>query len=465
MGIKKFNEFPLASGTNLTPDDILLLMDDPNGSAATKKVSLATLASFMGVNGGGGGGGNANTGDITFSGSTISTANQDQSLTITTNGSGDIYIGADRNMIFDMNAFSAKGILLQDSQEDGYDNENIPSLLKVGSIYHETGRMVIQSDGRIFDASGVQVDVNGEPTNIPMYGGLILTNGENATLNIPGPSLSGPGDNPIEINNNEHVWEFTNNGNTNLPEGKTLNFGQNSDTLGPPVAGGATDRIRLWDFEGSGSNFNYAIGAEANHVWFAMDVNNGDGGFKFYSRDNEILKISDDSKIIFPNSTTVAQGTFNNGTGGNGGISLNCVVGYELNWQGGRLRSTADNGVSSAPIYVDSPMCISPVVIDSGYTSTFVADAAYGDMFDLTLTGNILLDNPINPINGKTLRWRITQDGTGNRVVTLGSKFNIPSSASNTLPWSTAPNKMDVLAATYHAGRDKWDIVAFVPGY
>lgn len=265
---------------------------------------------------------------------------------------------------------------------------------------------------------------------------------------------------------NYHEWYFRNNGDTELPPGRALNFGQNIDTLGPPVAGGATDRIRLWDFEGGGSNFNYAIGAEGNHVWFAMDVNNGTGGFKFYSRDNEIFKISDDSKLIFPNGTTIASGTYDNGTSGNGGISLNCVVGYELNWQGGRLKSTYNNGQNTADIFVDSPLSSTPVVLASSSTSnTINTDAKTGDIFDITLNENTTLANPTNPVNGKTIRWRITQDSAGNRSVTLGNKFNIPSSASSLLPWSTSPNKMDVLAATYHSGRDKWDIIAFVPGY
>lgn len=47
MSIKKINEFPVASGVNLTPDDIFLMMDDPDGSASTKKVSLATLSNFL----------------------------------------------------------------------------------------------------------------------------------------------------------------------------------------------------------------------------------------------------------------------------------------------------------------------------------------------------------------------------------------------------------------------------------
>lgn len=99
------------------------------------------------------------------------------------------------------------------------------------------------------------------------------------------------------------------------------------------------------------------------------------------------------------------------------------------------------------------------------YASTVTTNASAGEIFDLTLTGNVTLANPTNPVNGKTLRWRIRQDATGNRTVTLGNKFVIPSSASTPLPFSTAANAMDILAATYHAGRDKWDVVAMVPGY
>jgi hypothetical protein len=246
MIIKRFKEFPEGSGS-LSADDIFLFMDNPDNTGVTKKISLAELTDAIGIVAVSGA--SADTEDITFSGSTISTANTDQSMTITTNGSGNIYIDVEDN-----------------------------------------------------------------------------------------------------------IWQFTNEGNLNLPEGKVLNFGQNIDTLGPPVMGGGTDRVRLWDFKGTGSDFNYAIGAEGNHVWFAMDVNNGTGGFKFYSRDNEIFKISDDSKLVFPNNTTVAQGTFDNSTGGQNGISLNCYVGYELNWQGGHLKSTADGGLTSANIWCDSPI-------------------------------------------------------------------------------------------------------------
>ena len=114
---------------------------------------------------------------------------------------------------------------------------------------------------------------------------------------------------------------------------------------------------------------------------------------------------------------------------------------------------------------VSASVLRNPTVVALTYAATLNTDAAAGDIFDVTLTGNVTLSNPTNPVSGKTLRWRITQDGTGSRTVTLGNKFVIPTSATSPLPFSTAANKMDVLAATYHAGRDKWDVIAFVPGY
>lgn len=60
------------------------------------------------------------------------------------------------------------------------------------------------------------------------------------------------------------------------------------------------------------------------------------------------------SGVSLSNGTTLAQGTFDNMTGGNNGISINCVVGYELNWQGGHLKSTVDAGVTAANILCDS---------------------------------------------------------------------------------------------------------------
>ena len=46
MTIKKINQFPEGSGS-LSNDDIFLFMDDPSGSALTKKVSVSVLQSGL----------------------------------------------------------------------------------------------------------------------------------------------------------------------------------------------------------------------------------------------------------------------------------------------------------------------------------------------------------------------------------------------------------------------------------
>ena len=140
---------------------------------------------------------------------------------------------------------------------------------------------------------------------------------------------------------------------------------------------------------------------------------------------------------------------------------------FPANGESGKIYVAMDSNKiyrweGSSYIPVSAP---STTVVTLAFNSVLQTNAASGDIFDVTLTNNTTLANPTNPVNGKTLRWRISQDSAGNRGVTLGNKFNLPSSATSPLPWSTAGNKMDVLAATYHAGRDKWDIVAFVPGY
>jgi hypothetical protein len=196
----------------------------------------------------------------------------------------------------------------------------------------------------------------------------------------------------------------------------------------------------------------------------------GGGGASYDQSLNTTDSVTFNS-ITLPNNTQITVGTFDNLTGGAGGISLHCAVGYELNWQGGRLRSVMTGDSTHAPqtIYVDSPMQfnggVMARVVSLAAGPTLNTDASTGDIFDVTLTGNATLANPTNPVDGQTVRWRIRQDATGGRTVTLGNKFVIPSSATSPLPFSTAANKMDVLAATYHAGRDKWDIIAFVMGY
>jgi hypothetical protein len=84
--------------------------------------------------------------------------------------------------------------------------------------------------------------------------------------------------------------------------------------------------------------------------------------------------------------------------------------------------------------------------------TTVATDVDIGTMSSLTPAQNFTLSNPTNPADGGVYGWWITQDATGSRVLTLGSKFKKPAADSVTL--STGANKVDFLSATYNATKD-----------
>lgn len=106
-----------------------------------------------------------------------------------------------------------------------------------------------------------------------------------------------------------------------------------------------------------------------------------------------------------------------------------------------------------------------PTVVQLGSVSgTINTDASLGDIFDLTLAASGTLANPTNPTDGQSIRWRISHNANS-LVLNFGNQFKIPSSATSPLPISSTSGSMDILGATYDSSRNKWDIIAFVPGY
>ena len=226
-------------------------------------------------------------------------------------------------------------------------------------------------------------------------------------------------DGPIVIGTNGLTWDFNPDGNLKVPAGKNINWGQNGDTLGPPIVAGGRDRLTLWDFEGGGSNFNYAIGAEGSHVWFTMDVNNKTGGFKFYSRDNEVFTIRDDGALIYrdnnlfnvvdvPTSSTGQAGdeigyvAFNSsylyyctGNYNQTGHQITVATAYNgatsLNTNSFQLTKTADTEqISVGDTISDSDGGATSTVVsvssDSNYTYVGTGGMAYNAVFPLTFT-------------------------------------------------------------------------------
>jgi len=91
-------------------------------------------------------------------------------------------------------------------------------------------------------------------------------------------------------------------------------------------------------------------------------------------------------------------------------------------------------------------------------------NAALGSVFDLTPVQNFQLDNPTNPVEGQKILFRILQDGVGSRVLTLDTKYRVPTDLTGFL-LSTAINTADILGFVYKLAADKWDMTGITKGY
>lgn len=91
-------------------------------------------------------------------------------------------------------------------------------------------------------------------------------------------------------------------------------------------------------------------------------------------------------------------------------------------------------------------------------------DIADGGTFTLTPTQNFTLANPTGLLNSQKVTYRIKQDATGGRTISLGSAFRFGSDISS-VSLSTSPNKVDYLVCYYDSLDAKLDVVAFLKGY
>lgn len=96
--------------------------------------------------------------------------------------------------------------------------------------------------------------------------------------------------------------------------------------------------------------------------------------------------------------------------------------------------------------------------------ATIAVDASLGNVFTVTLGGNRTLGNPSNPTNGQRILFRIRQDGTGSRTLTLDTKYRLGTTITSTTLTTTA-GKTDYLGVIYNSTDDKFDVIAFVKGF
>ena len=118
--------------------------------------------------------------------------------------------------------------------------------------------------------------------------------------------------------------------------------------------------------------------------------------------------------ILFsPTGQNISQGTFDNGLGGNRGVSLNCSINYELNWQAGWLSSYTNGDYTTlkikSPVYAENNLSIGGVSVGFGNDRTL----------ENTVLGQVAFVNNTTGIN--------------NVVVGIASLYNNTKGSSNSV--------------------------------
>jgi hypothetical protein len=96
--------------------------------------------------------------------------------------------------------------------------------------------------------------------------------------------------------------------------------------------------------------------------------------------------------------------------------------------------------------------------------ATISIDASISNDFKVTLTDNRILGNPIGTVDSQTLKFAISQDGTGGRTLSFDTKYRFGFEIGTPII-STAANTTSYIGVRYNGDDDKFDVIAFVSGY
>jgi hypothetical protein len=175
-------------------------------------------------------------------------------------------------------------------------------------------------------------------------------------------------------------------------------------------------------------------------------------------------------------TAAVAAGIFDASTGGNlvmswpiasfaGASGTSCnIPGFGLKATGGKALGTITPAgtvlgamnpggvlVTSGPAALNlsstNAWSAAPPLSALVYGATLTPNAATsGPRWFVTLTGNLTLNVPTNPVAGQEYIWEFIQDATGSRLLTLGTGFK---TAGGAPALSTAAGAVDIYRAIY----------------
>jgi hypothetical protein len=479
MAITRLNQLPEGSG-NLTNDDIFVFMDDPSGGGITKKISLSDISNAISsdrlikdnqevVLG--------SDGSLTFpSGSIISETNNTISLMPPTAQSGQSLVirptmatwGLDSSGYIVYGSPITISVTLQNWAYFGTVNYTI------------TGSGVTpQSLGRALTGKLTFVSTSAPDTETITW--TIPSNSSITEFTLTLTSVDGTRSTDEETENDPALYydfeenampigqfvTVTNNGISNSehshvhlvagdPSTVDIYLGDDDQYVkieknGGDVIVGTDSNNNHWIFDTSGNlrtptnsiiSKGYPGQTQDGSSWFVSP--SGSLGGLTSADGEQYIQISDDNEIY------IGLGWPTN------------PVEWIFNRSGILTLPTSGSITFSDGSHLESKY---PTVVQLGSVSgTINTNASLGDIFDLTLAASGTLSNPTNPTDGQSIRWRISHNAN-NLVLNFGNQFKIPSSATSPLPISSTSGSMDILGATYDSSRNKWDIIAFVPGY
>jgi hypothetical protein len=147
------------------------------------------------------------------------------------------------------------------------------------------------------------------------------------------------------------------------------------------------------------------------------------------------------------------SGVPSNGLGANGDFYIDLA--------NGNVYMKA-SGTYSLQLNIQGPAWTATVG-SAAYAATVTFDTSVKDIYDVTLTGNVVFAFS-NGVDGKVTRIRVRQDATGGRLLTLASGVRLGTDL-NSLVLSSAANKLDYIAVQYNSTNSTYDVVSFVRGF
>lgn len=189
------------------------------------------------------------------------------------------------------------------------------------------------------------------------------------------------------------------------------------------------------------------------------------------SRTGAVTGLAEAASVV-PTTRQVTAGT---GLTGGGDLSADRALAVSFGTTSGTVAQGNDSRITGAaptasPTFTGTVtaarVVASPVTVT--YAATTTIDASLGNHFRITLTGNVTLAIPTNPIDGQHIIIELIQDATGGRTLTLATTgtgcFNVTTAITGAIALTTAAGTRSYLGATYRTAGAKWDVLAFATG-